>query len=108
MLVLAPLRGGRGGTQRGEQTAPVSATPQLPTVPPETTRHADDWPVPQGNLAAARNAAGSPIATGNIDELEDAWTCAVTAAGYFGSVTANPIVVGDTLYLQDMRSNIFA
>ena len=32
----------------------------------------------------------------------------ITAASGFGAVTANPIVVGDTVYIQDMQSNVIA
>src|SRR4051794_37235269 len=90
------------------EPAAASPTPELPTVPPETEQYASDWPVPQGNLASTRSATGSTIDSSNVNQLDVAWTFDVKAAGFFGSVTANPIVVGDTVYLQDMQSNIFA
>ncbi len=37
-----------------------------------------------------------------------AWTFDITAPGLFGGITSQPIVIGDTVYIQDMRSNVFA
>ncbi len=120
MLVLAGLQVGPGFAQEGDEATPVadgptspetteaSPTPELPTIPPETTQFAGDWPVPQGDLAGTRNAVNSSINAGNLSELDVAWTFDLTAAGFFGTVTANPIVAGETVYIQDMQSNIFA
>lgn len=119
MLAVAAFQVGPGSAQEDQatpeaggptssETTEASPTPELPTIPPETTQFASDWPVPQGDLAATRNAAGSSINSGNVNQLDVAWTFDLTAAGFFGSVTANPIVAGDTVYIQDMQSNIFA
>lgn len=82
--------------------------PPLPTIPPETEALSGNWPVPQGDLAGTRNAVDTSIDSSTIGELEVAWTFDITAPGFFGSITAQPIVVDDTVYIQDMRSNIFA
>jgi glucose dehydrogenase/plastocyanin len=107
LLGAVGLRGSSSTAQLGAQ-GDASPTPTLPPVPPETAQSAGNWPVPQGDLAATRNAANSSITATNVTQLEVAWTFDVTAAGDFGSITANPIVTGDTVYLQDMQSNIFA
>ncbi len=93
-----------GGTLAQDASPP----PPLPVVPPETEALAGNWPVPQGDLAATRAAQGSSIDSSTIGDLQLAWTFDVTAPGFFGSITSQPIVVGDTVYIQDMRSNIFA
>lgn len=99
------------GRQSSRAQAPPLATPNAlgPAIPPELTEHADDWPTPQGNLAAHRAASASPIAAANVDRLEVAWRfpLAVNGGGY-GAVTAIPLVVGESVYLQDMESNVFA
>ncbi|MBA2718848.1 MAG: PQQ-binding-like beta-propeller repeat protein, partial [Chloroflexi bacterium] len=64
--------------------------------------------MPQGDLAATRSAVGSTISSASVGQLEVAWTFDLTAVGAYGSITANPIVVGDTVYIQDMQSNVFA
>lgn len=80
----------------------------LSVIPPETAQYATDWPVPQGNLSATRSAVGSAITAENVSRLKVAWTFDLPATGAWGSVTANPIVLGNTVYIQDMQSNVFA
>lgn len=87
---------------------PATPTAVGPAVPPELTEFTDDWPAPQGNLAGTRAAAGSSIDASNVDQLGVAWTWPIEASGSFGGMTAPPIVVGNTIYLQDMQSNVFA
>lgn len=86
------------------------ATPNAlgPAVPPELTADAEDWPAPHGNLVAHRAAAASPITAATVAQLQVAWRFPLTAIGGYGAVTAIPLVVGDTVYLQDMESNVFA
>jgi outer membrane protein assembly factor BamB/plastocyanin len=86
----------------------ASPPPPLPTVPPETEALSGNWPVPQGDLAATRSAVDSTIDSSTIGDLQLAWTFDITAPGFFGSITAQPVVVDDTVYIQDMRSNVFA
>lgn len=109
VVEIAVLAAGRISPK--EQAAPTPspvAAADLPTIPPETEQFANDWPVPQGNLSATRSAARSSITSANVGQLEVAWTFDLPAEGAWGSITANPIVVGGTVYIQDMQSNIFA
>jgi outer membrane protein assembly factor BamB/uncharacterized cupredoxin-like copper-binding protein len=99
---LAALGGGAATAQE------ASPPPPLPTIPPETEALSGNWPVPQGDLAATRDAVDSSIDSSTIGDLEVAWTFDITAPGFFGSITSQPIVVDDTVYIQDMRSNVFA
>jgi outer membrane protein assembly factor BamB len=87
-----------------------AATPEaaLPAVPPEFTDNETNWPVEGGNLSATREAQGSGISSDTVAELGLAWTLPVTGAAAFGSLVANPIVVGDTVYIQDGLSNVYA
>jgi outer membrane protein assembly factor BamB len=104
---LVVLQAGHVASQgpKAPSAIPIAA---LPTIPPETEQFANDWPVPQGNLAATRSAAHSTISSATIARLEVAWTFDLPAVSAYGSVTANPIVVGDAVYIQDMQSNVFA
>ncbi|MBX3072206.1 MAG: PQQ-binding-like beta-propeller repeat protein [Thermomicrobiales bacterium] len=102
---------GHGSAQTsGDEQADGNATPEaaLPTIPLETTVGEGDWPVAQGDLQGTRNALNSSIDSGNLGDLDVAWRFDLEAAGFFGTVTANPIVVGDTVFIQDMQSNVFA
>lgn len=83
---------------------PLSATP----VPDEVSQYATDWPVVQGNLQSTRAANGSPINASNVDKLTVAWTTPITASGGFGGITATPVIIDQTIYYQDMQSNVFA
>jgi glucose dehydrogenase len=93
------------------QTGTGPATPNplgTAPIPPEVTQYANDWPVAQGNLQATRAAANSPINASNLNNLTTAWTVPITATGGFGGMTANPVVLGNRIYLQDMQSNVYA
>ena len=72
-------------------------------VPPEVRDHADDWPVPGQDYGNARTAASSPIDASNVTRLEEAWTVELD-----GGASTAPLVVGDTVYMQDTRSNVRA
>lgn len=82
--------------------------PLGPAIPPELTDFAMDWPTAQGSLAAHRAAAASAIDAASIDRLGVAWRFPLDAVGGYGAVTATPLVLGDTVYLQDMACNIVA
>jgi len=86
------------------------ATPNVlgSAMPPELSAYAVDWPAPQGSLAAHRAAAASPITAATVDRLEVAWRFPLEAVGGYGAITAIPLIVGETVYLQDMESNVFA
>lgn len=88
---------------------PVAGIEAGDVVPPEIANAADtDWLVENRNLAQDRSAPGSSIASDTVDGLTEAWTYAVPGSGAFGTLTANPIILGDTLYLQDVNSNVYA
>ncbi|MGE3796193.1 MAG: PQQ-binding-like beta-propeller repeat protein [Thermomicrobiales bacterium] len=118
LLAICLLVVGAGAWQTGLAQVPDNATPEatsdgpaaaaLPVIPPETTVGEGDWPVPQGDIKGTRNADGSVIDSSSVSDLDVAWTFDLEASGFFGAITANPIVIGDAVYIQDMQSNIFA
>jgi outer membrane protein assembly factor BamB len=93
-----------------EEQGPTPSTPtaELPTMPPELTQFANDWPTPQGNLSNHRANANTSITASNVASLDVAWTFPVTATGGFGGMTCTPIIAGQAVYVQDMLSNVFA
>src|SRR5262245_30810411 len=79
-----------------------------PAIPPELTEHAGDWPAPQGNLAGTRAATDAAINAASVAQLEVAWRFPIEGISNYGGMTAPPLVVGETVYVQDMQSNVFA
>jgi outer membrane protein assembly factor BamB len=100
--------GGRAQESNWLNPGPATPVPSGPEIPPEIADFATDWPAPMGNLAGTRAALDSPIDASNVAQLEVAWTFPVEAPGAYGGMTAPPVVVGDTIYLQDQTSNVFA
>ncbi|MGH7612404.1 MAG: PQQ-binding-like beta-propeller repeat protein [Candidatus Dormibacteria bacterium] len=84
----------------------MAAAP-APAVPSGT------WPDANGDLANARDASGSSISSANVADLVKAWSFRIpgkAAAGldHQGALTGAPIVVGGTVYIQDLDSNVYA
>jgi outer membrane protein assembly factor BamB len=70
------------------------------------------WAYPNGDLDNTRDAA-STITSANVSSLREAWSFHLTgtaAAGVHGagSLAANPVVTGGTVYLQDLDANVYA
>jgi outer membrane protein assembly factor BamB len=68
-----------------------------------------DWPLPNGDAASTRSAAGSAIDLKSAPRLRVAWRFRLSVRpGPSGAFTATPVVAGSTVYLQDMQSNVYA
>jgi alcohol dehydrogenase (cytochrome c) len=68
-----------------------------------------DWSLPNGDLAGTRAAAGSPIDAGNVARLGVRWRFRFPGKpSFFGSFASTPVADRDTVYVQDLRSNVFA
>lgn len=89
---------------------PGPATPNVigPAIPPEISQYANDWPAPGGNLANHRANLSAAINASNVAQLELAWSFPVKASGAFGGMTCGVLIAGETVYVQDMQSNVFA
>jgi len=49
-----------------------------------------------------------PINSGNVSQLQPAWTLPLTAKSQFGSYSASPIISGGAMFSQDLASNVQA
>lgn len=77
----------------------------LPVVPPEVADISGNWPAPQNDLKANRSAVGSAITAANVAKLAPEWFFSLDGRK---GMTSNPIVTKDTVYIQDMLSNVIA
>jgi len=101
--------GNWGNAQEAEPyQQPATPNPLGPAIPPEIEQYASDWPTYQGNLAGHRANLQSDIDSTNVDQLEVAWTFPIEATADFGGMTTGPLILGETVYVQDMDSNVFA
>ena len=67
------------------------------------------WQLPNSDLEGTRAASGSAIDAGNVSRLEERWRFAFTAEPTFSGIFAStPVANADTVYAQDLRSNVFA
>ncbi|MEP6977028.1 MAG: PQQ-binding-like beta-propeller repeat protein [Thermoleophilia bacterium] len=67
------------------------------------------WTLPNGDLAGTRAAASSSIRASNVERLRVRWRFRFTAKPSFSGVFAStPVADRDTVYVQDLRSNVFA
>jgi outer membrane protein assembly factor BamB len=91
-------------------TSPTSESPSsAPTTtsvpagaPSEYADHPDDWVVPGRDYDNSRTAT-SDIDASNVESLEQAWTATVG-----GSLSTVPLIVGDTVYVQDASGTIWS
>jgi outer membrane protein assembly factor BamB len=67
------------------------------------------WRLPNGDLAGTRAAAGSAVDAGNVARLEVRWRYRLTAPPSFSGIFAStPVADRTTVYVQDLRSNVYA
>jgi alcohol dehydrogenase (cytochrome c) len=67
------------------------------------------WTLSSGDLAGTRSVSGSRITSDNVAALRVRWRFSFTAKPSFAGVfSSTPVVDQDTVYVQDLRSNVFA
>ncbi len=73
-------------------------------------READGtWTLPNSDLAGTRAASGSAIDAGSVARLSVRWRFRFVARPSFSGIFAStPVADRDTIYVQDLRSNVFA
>ncbi len=99
----------RPGAMAQDEQAPDAGTPEPlgGAIPPEFDTETN-WAGENYDLAATRDVRGTSISTETVDQLGLAWTYGVTGGGNFGALTANPTVVGDSVFIQDASANVYA
>jgi alcohol dehydrogenase (cytochrome c) len=67
------------------------------------------WPLPGADLAGTRAATGSTITARNAGELRPRWSFAFRPTrGRAGIYASTPVVDANFVFVEDLRSNVFA
>jgi len=77
-------------------------------VPPEVTQYAANWPLPNKDYANSRATTDSTINSSDVNTLGVAWSSPISGVGVFGAASTMPIIMGNTVYYQDTKNNIYA
>lgn len=100
-----------GGPGRAVFAQDSEATPvPLPAGPiTDASVENGDWPSTYGDNKGHRVATATKIDGSNVATLGPAWRSELKDAdGAAAAVSGTPIVVGDLVYIQDMKSNVTA
>jgi glucose dehydrogenase len=69
----------------------------------------DTWSLPNSDLAGTRAVASSAITAANVGRLRVRWRFRFTAKpGFSGIFASTPLADRRTVYVQDLRSTVFA
>jgi len=77
-------------------------------APPEVKRAAGEWPLPHHDYGNTRATADATIDSGNVKQLGVAWSTPISGRAHWGAAASAPVILGGTLYFQDLRSDIHA
>jgi outer membrane protein assembly factor BamB/plastocyanin len=88
-------------------TGTPSSSP-VAVIPPEVTQNAKDWPMANRDYTNSRATKDSTINASNATTLGEAWHFDITGLGQFGGAASNPVILGNTVIFQDLKSNVFA
>ena len=66
-----------------------------------------EWALPGADVQNTRNVPG-PIKSSNVATLKKAWEVPIVATGTFGTYATTPVIVGGTVYTQDINSNVYS
>ena len=67
------------------------------------------WPTANGDASSRRSLDATSLDAQTIPHLRVRWRFRLRTKGpEFGAVTANPVIAGDTVYVQDSSSSVYA
>ncbi len=66
------------------------------------------WTTANGGLTGQRSTEATKLDARTIPHLTVRWRFHLRSNANFGAITANPIIRGNTVYLQDSRSSVYA
>jgi len=86
----------------------VNSCKKSSDIPQEFLKYSEDWPLPNKDFANTRESMDSEINISNVSSLGIAWEFPIPGLGEWGAAATNPLILGETVYLQDLKSNFFA
>jgi glucose dehydrogenase len=84
------------------------ACTKVDNIPTEVKQSAKDWPLMNRDYSNTRATTDSEINSGNVSKLGIAWSFNLPGSSGWGAAASNPLILGDTVYFQDLKSNVFA
>jgi glucose dehydrogenase len=78
------------------------------SIPSEIKKYASDWPTANQNFSNTREAVNAKINISNVSTLGVSWSFPIKGIGEWGAATTNPLILGNTVYFQDLKSNVYA
>ncbi|MFM8409836.1 MAG: PQQ-binding-like beta-propeller repeat protein [Alphaproteobacteria bacterium] len=73
-------------------------------APPEVVAAARDWPLPGRDYRNSRATFDTRIDSRTIASVAQAWKVDMPGAGGYGNASTTPLVLGDTVYVEDLTS----
>lgn len=95
-----------GSSTSGGDAAQSAAFPA--GTPDDVVANASAFAAPNRDYVNSREVTGGRIDSTSIASLEQAWTLDLEGQSTFGVFSSNPIITDDTVYLQDIQSNVTA
>lgn len=97
LCATAALAACDGGSSRSTSTSTLSPSTTLPVgAPAEYAAHPSDWVLPGRDYDNSRATFDATITRADVDALHQAWTVELG-----GALSTVPLVVGDTVYVQE-------
>lgn len=101
LVAAGGLIAGCGSDDSGSDVSWPTGTPSV------VSDNAGSFSAPNADYNNTR-AVGGKINAGNIADLTKAWSMPLTGESTFGVFSANPVSTKDTVFLQDISSNVYA
>ena len=67
-----------------------------------------NWSSANQDLSNTRSAVNSDINLSNISKLGPSWYLPIKGVSAWGAAATNPVIIGNTVYFQDLKSNVYA
>lgn len=67
-----------------------------------------DWPTANHDFFNTRETTNSSIDSSTVSSLGVAWSFPIPGVSEWGSATTNPIILGNNVYFEDLKSNVYA
>ncbi len=77
-------------------------------IPPEVAKYASGWPMANHDYSNTREYKGPGIDSTTVSKLGLAWSLPIAGISEWGAATTNPVILNNTVYFQDLKSNIYS